>query len=132
VIESLRRLAVRSFASTAKPTAAPTRQTTPWTAVAMTAILERNALKEFYHSSKGSKWTVRTNWMNPCIWHCYLPGIWFTDASNNTVKLELPSNRLSGTLTPKIANLGSLKEGFEQPQYQGNEHLSLAKLPLLS
>jgi hypothetical protein len=123
---------VRSFTSTAKPMAVPTRQITPWTAVAMTAMLERNALKEFCHSAKGSKWTVTTTWMNPCIWHSYLPGIRFTDATNNRVKLELPSNRLSGTLAPKIANLGSLKEGFEQPQYQGDVHLSLAKLPLLS
>jgi hypothetical protein len=39
VIKSLRRLAERSFASIAKPTAAPTRPTTPWTAVAMSAMV---------------------------------------------------------------------------------------------
>jgi hypothetical protein len=37
--ESLRRVAARSFASVARPTAVPTRPTTPWTAVAMTAIV---------------------------------------------------------------------------------------------
>jgi hypothetical protein len=36
--ESLRRVAVRSFASIARPTAVPTRPTTPWTAVTMTAM----------------------------------------------------------------------------------------------
>jgi hypothetical protein len=39
LVESLRRLAVRSFASVAKSTAAPARPTKPWTAVAMTAII---------------------------------------------------------------------------------------------
>ncbi len=39
MIKSLRRLAVRSFASVAKPTAVPTRPTTPWTAIAMTAMV---------------------------------------------------------------------------------------------
>jgi hypothetical protein len=38
-IKSLRRVAVRSFASIAKPTVVPTRPTTPWTAIAMTAIV---------------------------------------------------------------------------------------------
>ncbi len=39
LIESQKRVAVRSFASLAKPTAVPTRPTTPWTAVSMTAMV---------------------------------------------------------------------------------------------
>jgi hypothetical protein len=39
MIEALRMLAVRSFTSFAKPIVAPTRPTTPWTAVAMTAMV---------------------------------------------------------------------------------------------
>jgi hypothetical protein len=39
LVESLRRVTVRSFASVAKPTAFPTRPTTPWTAVPMTAMV---------------------------------------------------------------------------------------------
>ncbi len=39
MIESLRRLVVRSFASIAKPTVAPTRHTAPWTAIAMTRMV---------------------------------------------------------------------------------------------
>ncbi len=39
LVESLRRVAVRSFASVARPTVVPTRPTTPWTAVAMTAMV---------------------------------------------------------------------------------------------
>jgi hypothetical protein len=37
--ESLRRVAVRSFGSVAKPMAVPTRLTIPWTAIAMTAMV---------------------------------------------------------------------------------------------
>jgi hypothetical protein len=39
LVESLKRAAVRSFASIAKPTVVPTRPTTPWTAIAMTAMV---------------------------------------------------------------------------------------------
>ncbi len=38
LVESQRRAAVRSYASIARPKAVPTRPTTPWTAIAMTAI----------------------------------------------------------------------------------------------
>jgi hypothetical protein len=39
LVESLRRVAVRSFASVAMPMVVPTIPTTPWTAVAMTAMV---------------------------------------------------------------------------------------------
>jgi hypothetical protein len=39
LFKSLRRVAVRSFAGAAKPTAVPTRPTTPWAAVTMTAVV---------------------------------------------------------------------------------------------
>jgi hypothetical protein len=38
-VKSLRRVAVRIFASIAKPMVVPTIPTTPWTAVAMTAMV---------------------------------------------------------------------------------------------
>jgi hypothetical protein len=69
---------------------------------------ERNSLKEFYDSAKGTEWTHGTNWTDPYIGHCWWYGITCND-SNNTVKLELRSNGLSGTLTPHIANLSALK-----------------------
>jgi hypothetical protein len=69
---------------------------------------ERNILKEFYDSAKGSEWTVSTNWTDPLIGHCDWYGIECNDA-NNTVMLELQSNGLSGTLIPRIANLSFLK-----------------------
>jgi hypothetical protein len=39
LVESLRRVAVRSFANGARPMADPSRRTTPWTAIAMTAMV---------------------------------------------------------------------------------------------
>ncbi len=39
LVKSLRRVAVRSFADSARPTADPSRCTTPWTAVTMTAMV---------------------------------------------------------------------------------------------
>ena len=69
---------------------------------------ERNALKEFYNSAKGGEWTVSTNWMDPHIGHCDWHGI-ICSGGNNTIKLELQSNGLSGTLTPYISNLSSLE-----------------------
>jgi hypothetical protein len=45
--------------------------------------------------------------MHPHIGHCEWYGVKCNDA-NNTVELELPSNGLSGTLTPNITNLSAL------------------------
>jgi len=69
---------------------------------------ERSALQEFYDSAKGGEWTVSDMWVHPyesvCNWH----GI-TCDDSNNTVKLNLINNGLSGTLTKKIADLSMLE-----------------------
>ena len=69
--------------------------------------IERNALKEFYDSAKGTEWTVDENWVDPHIGHCDWYGVKCNDA-NSTVILELQSNGLSGTLTPNISTLSSL------------------------
>ncbi len=71
--------------------------------------MERNALKEFYDSAKGAEWTNSTNWMKPHIAHCQWYGIECDDANITVERLKLPSNGLSGTLTPHISNLSSLK-----------------------
>ncbi len=39
LVKSLRRVTVRNSANVAKPTGVPSRPTTPWTAIAMTAML---------------------------------------------------------------------------------------------
>ncbi len=44
LVESLRRVAVRSFASNARPIAVLSQRLTPWTAVAMTAMASPSRL----------------------------------------------------------------------------------------
>jgi len=75
-----------------------------------TSMPERSALIEFYFSSKGREWTVSTGWLDPSIDHCDWHGVECNDASGGKiVKLELPSNGLSGTMTPRIADLRRLE-----------------------
>ncbi len=75
-----------------------------------TSMPERSALVEFYFSSKGREWTVSTGWLDPSVDHCDWHGVECNDASGGKiVKLELPSNGLSGTLTPRIADLRHLE-----------------------
>jgi len=73
--------------------------------------IERNALKNFYDSSKGGEWTVSTNWVDPYISHCQWYGVECKEDTNKgiTVTLELPTNGLSGTLSKSIANLTLLE-----------------------
>ena len=72
---------------------------------------ERNALKVFYDSSKGGEWTESTNWMHPYISHCQWHGVKCNEDTNEdiTIKLELPNNGLSGTLSKSISSLSSLQ-----------------------
>ncbi len=70
--------------------------------------VERNALKEFYVSAKGGEWTVSTYWMDPHIGHCEWHGI-NCNGGNNTIKLELDNNGLSGKLSPYISNLSFIE-----------------------
>ena len=75
-----------------------------------TSMPERSALIEFYVSSKGREWTVSTGWLDPSVDHCDWHGVECDDASGGKiVKLELPSNGLSGTMTPRIADLRHLE-----------------------
>ena len=74
----------------------------------MSCPTERNALNEFYSSAQGNEWVVDINWAKPYIGHCDWYGVTCNDA-NNTIKLKLPSNGLSGTLTNHLAKLHSLE-----------------------
>jgi hypothetical protein len=60
LVESLRRVAVRSFASVAKLTAVPTRAITPWTAVAMTAMV--SPLRQQQVSPLSSRSPTKSLW----------------------------------------------------------------------
>ena len=70
--------------------------------------IKRKALTEFYNSAQGSQWLNDTNWTEPHIGHCDWHGVKCNDA-NKTIKLQLSSNGLSGTLTHHLATLHSLQ-----------------------
>ena len=69
---------------------------------------ERNALTEFYNSAQGSEWINSNNWAEPYVGHCNWYGVKCNNA-NKTIKLQLSSNGLSGTLTHHLAKLHSLE-----------------------
>ncbi len=69
-----------------------------------TSSVERSALIEFYVSAKGREWTMSTGWLDPNVEHCDWHGV-YCDSNGNTVRLELPGNSLSGTLSTRIADL---------------------------
>jgi len=71
--------------------------------------IERNALKNFYDSSKGGEWTESTYWVDPYISHCQWYGIKCNEGTNSTISIELPTNGLSGTLSKSISNLTLLE-----------------------
>ena len=66
--------------------------------------IERNALSEFYHLSKGPEWTNDTNWVDEYECNCDWHGV-TCDAMKHVTKLELASNRLSGRLSKSIGKL---------------------------
>eukprot|EP00984_Skeletonema_dohrnii_P014355 scaffold6017_cov77-Skeletonema_dohrnii-CCMP3373.AAC.2 len=65
--------------------------------------VERDALSEFYDSTKGAEWTNDTNWLdeftNYCDWH----GV--RCVKGRVTKLELSNNGLSGRLSESIGHL---------------------------
>jgi hypothetical protein len=73
-----------------------------------TSSVERSALIEFYVSTKGREWTVSTGWLDPNVDHCDWHGV-HCNSNDRTVRLELPSNSLSGTLNTRIADLVHLE-----------------------
>ena len=104
--------------------------------------IERNALRDFYYSSKGGEWTDSTNWTDPYISHCFWKGVSCTNDGAVTI-LNLTNNGLSGTLSKSLANLSSLeildlsdndiKVGLiEQCFLQYTFHLMFTFAPLIS
>ena len=71
--------------------------------------IERNALRDFYYSTKGGEWTDNEHWLDQYGNPCKMP--WFGVSCTNDVvtELNLANNGLSGKLSPPIASLSSLE-----------------------
>ena len=69
---------------------------------------ERNALKVFFDLAKGGEWTASDFWVDEYTSHCEWYGIKCNEA-NNSIRLDLQSNGLSGILTTRIGDLRSLE-----------------------
>jgi len=70
--------------------------------------IERNALSEFYVSSKGAEWTNDTNWQDEYESYCGWHGV-TCDDMNQVTTLNLTNNGLSGRLSESIGKLASIK-----------------------
>jgi Leucine-rich repeat (LRR) protein len=67
---------------------------------------ECEALIAFYNSTDGDNWEYKSGWTEtntPCSWY----GV--TCSGGHVSKLHLPSNQLSGTIPPEIAQLSNLE-----------------------
>ena len=71
--------------------------------------LERNALKEFFDSTKGGEWTDNANWKDPIKSICSWYGVKCDDNNTHAVELNLTNNGLSGSLSESIGRLSSLE-----------------------
>lgn len=75
-----------------------------------TTEIEKQALIDFYHSTKGQHWTHNTNnnWLtgDPCVnpWH----GV-TCDTSGGVAKIALTSNNVTGVLPQSLGVLSSLQ-----------------------
>ncbi|KAK1734014.1 leucine-rich repeat protein [Skeletonema marinoi] len=72
--------------------------------------VERNALSDFYDSTKGAEWTDRTKWLDEDedASYCNWKGV--TCEENRVTKLNLSNNDLSGRLSESIGNLTFIEE----------------------
>ncbi|KAL7541504.1 hypothetical protein ACHAXR_010999, partial [Thalassiosira sp. AJA248-18] len=66
--------------------------------------------KGLFESAKGQEWTKSDGWLNEFDSHCDWYGVIECDENNNTIKLNLRSNGLSGTLSKDISDLTLLQE----------------------
>ena len=69
--------------------------------------VERNALRDFYYSTKGGEWTDSTNWTDPYMSHCFWRGA--SCINDVLTALNLANNGLSGKLSSHLVSLPSLE-----------------------
>mmetsp|Transcript_12413 Transcript_12413/g.18475 ORF Transcript_12413/g.18475 Transcript_12413/m.18475 type:complete len:351 (+) Transcript_12413:93-1145(+) len=66
--------------------------------------IERNALIDFYYSTKGAEWMNTTNWLDEDASYCNWWGV-ACDKIGHVTELVLADNSLWGTLSESIGNL---------------------------
>eukprot|EP00984_Skeletonema_dohrnii_P024486 scaffold13607_cov117-Skeletonema_dohrnii-CCMP3373.AAC.10 len=66
--------------------------------------VERNALSDFYYSTKGAEWTDSTNWLDEYTNYCDWKGVTCDDDKQHVTELELANNGLSGRLSESIGD----------------------------
>eukprot|EP00984_Skeletonema_dohrnii_P028680 scaffold18734_cov115-Skeletonema_dohrnii-CCMP3373.AAC.8 len=75
-----------------------------------TKTKERNALSDFYDSTKGAEWTDSTNWLDDTKSYCEWHGVTCDEGENHVIKLELDNNGLSGRLRESIGNFAFIEK----------------------
>src|SRR6187551_1628237 len=62
------------------------------------------ALVDLYNATSGGQWTNKTNWLTGRL------STWFgvTVSAGRVTKLQLPNNKLSGTIPTSIGNLSAV------------------------
>eukprot|EP00984_Skeletonema_dohrnii_P014363 scaffold6018_cov94-Skeletonema_dohrnii-CCMP3373.AAC.3 len=67
--------------------------------------VERNALSDFYDSTKGAEWTDSTNWQDEYESYCDWKGVTCDEDRQHVTELERANNGLSGRLNESIRHL---------------------------
>eukprot|EP00984_Skeletonema_dohrnii_P011075 scaffold4396_cov127-Skeletonema_dohrnii-CCMP3373.AAC.6 len=67
--------------------------------------VERNALSDFYYSTKGAEWTNDKNWLDEYKSYCKWHGVTCDEDEAHVTNLTLTNNGLSGRLNESIGDL---------------------------
>jgi hypothetical protein len=94
---------------------------------------QRSALVDLYKGTHGESWTKNTNWLadDPCTnqW----AGVTCDSTGANILRIELPLNRLSGTLSSSLSALTACESlYFKNNKLSGTVPTSISNLPLTS
>jgi Leucine-rich repeat (LRR) protein len=70
---------------------------------------ERQALEALYQSTNGHSWANKENWLGDLSTECTWYGV-VCENNEHVIKISLPENELSGTITPDLGNIRYLRE----------------------
>ncbi len=93
---------------------------------------ERTALLDLYNATGGPGWTNKTNWTFVGVPECTWFGVTCNGTATSVVKLELPANKLIGTLPTTLGNLTNLVTlDLSQNKLSGPIPPQVVNLPML-